>query len=396
MLADAGPLDCLREEFSLPEGLHYLNCAYNSPLSKRVEAAGVAGVQRKRDPSVIGPDDFFTESDRLRALFAELIGAADARSIAILPSVSYGVATAARNLRIEPSQNLVVLGEQFPSNVYSWRRLCVETGATLRTVAPPDLEGGRGEAWNSALLDAIDSSTAIVAVPHYHWSDGTRFDLASVGQKARQMGAALVVDGTQSVGAVPFDVAEVQPDALICAGYKTLFGPYSIGLAYYGSRFDDGVPLEENWAARRGSENFAGLVEYEDEFQEGAIRYDVGERSNWILVPMMIAALEQIGEWRPERISSYCAGLLGDLFSRVQEMGFQIEDDAWRGSHLFGLRPPAGTEPEPIRRALAEHRVSVSVRGRAIRVAPSVYNDADDIDALTRALAFARSGGSDS
>ena len=344
---------------------------------------------RKRDPSAIYPPDFFDESDRLRGLFARLIGADDPQRVAILPAVSYGVATAARNLPIASKQNLVLLGEQFPSNYYSWHRLCEDTGAELRAVPAPDLAEGRGAAWNEALLAAIDGDTAIVAVPHYHWSDGTRFDLVAVGERAREVGAALVVDGTQSVGAVPFDVAQVQPDALICAGYKTLFGPYSIGLGYYGARFDGGVPLEDTWMAREGSADFAGLVSYTDELQGGALRYDVGERSNWILVPMMMAALEQVLEWRPERVSQYCARLVDGLFEQVRELGFRVEDEEWRGSHLFGLRPPEGTGSERIKEALARRRVFVSVRGDAIRVAPSVYNDEADIEALRGALAEA-------
>ena len=114
-----------------------------------------------------------------------------------------------------------------------------------------------------------------------HWTDGTRFDLAAIGARAREVGAALVVDGTQSVGALPFDVQQLRPDALVCATYKWLMGPYSLGFAYLGPRFDDGEPLEETWIGRRGSENFKELVDYQDDYQPGALRYDVGERSNF-------------------------------------------------------------------------------------------------------------------
>jgi len=123
-----------------------------------------------------------------------------------------------------------------------------------------------------------------------HWTDGTRFDLVAIGRAARRVGAAFVVDGTQSVGALPFDVREIQPDALVCAGYKWLLGPYAMGAAYFGPRYDAGDPIEENWITRRGSDDFQRLVAYQDEYAPGAIRYDVGERSNFILLPMFIAA----------------------------------------------------------------------------------------------------------
>lgn len=212
-------LSCQKHLFSLPEGLHYLNCAYMSPLSKQVEAAGIAGMQRKRIPSNIQPSDFFTESDKVREHFARLIATSEPQRIAILPSVSYGMAIIAKNLPITPGQNIVVAHEQFPSNIYAWSRL-IEKGVILRTVEPIESIVGRGEGWNSRIIAAIDVDTALVALPHVHWTDGTRFDLVEIGRRAREVGAALVVDGTQSVGALPFDVQIIQPDALICGAYK--------------------------------------------------------------------------------------------------------------------------------------------------------------------------------
>ncbi len=382
-------LTCQRSEFSLPADLHYLNCARMGPLPRRVEEAGIAGLRRKANPDELTSELFFTESDALRRSFARLIGASEWQRVALHPSVSYGIATAARNLPVDPHQNVVVLHEQFPSNLYAWRRRCAERGAELRTVSPPETTRRRGALWNEALLGAIDRSTAVVAIPHCHWSDGTRFDLPAVGRRAREVGAALVVDGTQSLGSLPFSIAEVAPDLLVCAGYKHLLGPYSCALAYFGPRFDSGVPLEENWVTRRGSEDFARLVDYQDEYQPGAIRYDAGERSNWINNPMMACALELIDDWTVEGIREYCRALTGDLAARVRELGYWIEDDAYRTGHLFGLRPPPGIESAAVRRALAERQVAVSVRGSAIRVSVHVYNDAGDLDALVAALRHA-------
>lgn len=243
-------------------------------------------------PMGINPSDFFAQSDEIRWRFARLVGAADPNRIAVIPSVSYGVAVAARNLVVEEGQNIVLLHEQFPGNVYAWQRKAAACGAEIHTVIPPD-EATRGAAWNERIIEAIDESTAIVTVPHVHWTDGTVFDLTAIGRRAREVGAALVIDGTQSVGALPLDVWEVQPDALIVATYKWLLGPYSTAVAYLGPRFDGGVPLEETWLGRAGSEDFQGLVDYQSEYQPGAaIRYDMGERANFILHPMLQASLD--------------------------------------------------------------------------------------------------------
>jgi selenocysteine lyase/cysteine desulfurase len=380
-----GPLSCRKSLFSLPEDLHYLNCAYMGPLPRVVEEAGIEGMRRKRVPSTIAASDFFEQSDEARRLFARLIGAPEPGRVAIIPAVSYGMATAARNTSARRGQNVVVVSEQFPSNVYAWRRLAAERGLELRTVTPPD-SPRRGEDWNAALLAAIDGDTALVALPVVHWTDGTRFDLEEVGRRARAAGAAFVIDASQSVGALPFDITRVGADALVTAAYKWLLGPYSIGLAWFGPRYDGGVPLEETWIGRRGSEDFRGLVNYRDEYQPGAVRYDVGERSNFILMPMLVAALRLILEWRPERIQQYCAELMAAALEEARELGFVIEDPAWRGHHLFGLRAPAGIDLAALNDTLREHGVSASLRGSALRVSPNVYNDEADVAALVRAL----------
>jgi selenocysteine lyase/cysteine desulfurase len=286
---------------------------------------------------------------------------------------------------VERGQNIVVLGEQFPSNVYAWRKLALRGGGELRTVHAP-ASAHRGEAWNAALLEAIDDRTVLIAVPQVHWTDGTRFDLVRVGERARSTGAALVIDGTQSIGAHPFDVREVRPDAVICAAYKWLLGPYSVGFAWYGARYDDGEPLEEGWIARRGSADFRALVNYRDEYEPGAVRYDVGERSNFILVPMASAALDCVLEWTPARIQAYCASLCEELIAEAVALGFRVEDAERRGAHLFGLRTPPRLDNALLQQELHARGVSVSLRGSAVRIAPNVYNDEEDVAALLDAL----------
>ena len=381
-------LDCQRHRFRLPADLHYLNCAYMAPLAREVEAAGLEGMARRRDPSTIVADDFFDQADALRERFARLIGGSDPRRVAIIPAVSYGIATAARNAAVATGQNIVILGEQFPSNVYAWMRRARESGAELRTVDRPSAgDPSPGAAWNERLLEAIDGKTAVVALPIVHWADGTRFDVKAIGRRAREVGALFVIDGTQSIGAMPFDVEEVAPDALVVAGYKTLFGPYQSGLAWFGERFDDGVPLEEPWSARESSELFvAGRLEYVDSYRPAAARYDVGERSNQIQLPMLNAALDMVLQWRPERVQAYCAELLEPFEDAFGEAGFELEDRNFRGAHLFGLRSRRGLDVDATAAALRRARVFVSVRGTAIRVAPQVYNDSSDLEALAATL----------
>jgi selenocysteine lyase/cysteine desulfurase len=375
-----------RTKFLLPKGTTYLNCAYMSPLMKRVEKAGVDGMRQKRNPLKVSAADFFAHTELLRVEFARLINLKDPRRVVVIPSASYGLSTVARNISLHKNDSVVLMHEQFPSNVYPWRRLTAESGARLVVVEPPETLTNRGKIWNERLMEAIRPGTRVVALGNVHWADGTRFDLEAVGRRAREVGAMLVVDGTQSIGAMPFDLARIRPDAVICAGYKWMMGPYSIGMAYYGETFDQGVPLEENWINRLGSEDFTGLVKYQDSYQPGALRYEVGEHSNFILVPMLLEALRQVNAWDPANIQAYCRTITGRGIAILRDHGYWVEDESWRGDHLFGIRFPMGSDAAMIRERVKRRKISISFRGEFMRVSPHVYNTEQEFMKLVEAL----------
>ncbi len=379
-------LTCKRAQYTLPPQVTYLNCAYMSPMLKGVEKVGVTALRKKRNPTLISPEDFFNDNEVLRSSYAKLISVSDSKRIAVISSVSYGMATVAKNLNIKKDQHIIVASEQFPSNYYPWQTLCDETGATLKSIAPPGDFVNRGKRWNEKILDAINTTTRAVAIGNVHWADGTRFDLAAIRKRTLDVGALLIVDGTQSVGALPFDVEAIKPDALICAGYKWLMGAYGLGLAYYGEYFQNGKPVEENWISRLNSEDFSSLIIYQNKYQEGSLRYDMGERSNFILVPMLIRAIQQINNWGVGQIQEYCGNITAESISRLKEKEFIIEDADWRGSHLFGVRLPPSADLEKTKATLLKQKVFVSVRGNSIRVAPNVYNHAADLKKLTKVL----------
>jgi selenocysteine lyase/cysteine desulfurase len=373
-----------RSYFHLPEAT-YLNCAYMAPLLKEVEESGIRAIRQRRNPANIQPENFFTETEAIRELFASLIHA-EASRIVLIPSVSYGMANVVNNVSLSGNQNLVLAAEQFPSNYYPWKRLADTSGAMIKMIQPDPSSLSRGRDWNNRILESIDSDTGLVALSPVHWADGTRFDLQRIRERSAEVGAFLIIDGTQSIGAFPFDIREIKPDALVCAGYKWLMGPYSLGLAYYGPRFDGGRPIEENWINRKNSEDFTGLVRYEEEYQPGSLRYEVGEHSNFTLVPMLHAALKQIVAWQPSLIQKYCASISKTSIERIKDMGYIIEEDAYRASHLFGIRIPEKVDGTSLKAQLIEEKVIVSFRGDAIRISPNVYNTEEDLLKLSGIL----------
>jgi selenocysteine lyase/cysteine desulfurase len=377
-------LKCQKHLFSLDNDITYLNGAYMSPMLKSVEEAGYAGMLKKRSPNHVSLDDFFDPSEKLRVAFAKLINCSDPNSCAIIASVSYGIATVANNIDLQKDDEILMVNEQFPSNFYSWDVLAKRTGAKLKIVGPNEGEG-RGKSWNANIFQNITERTKVVTMPHVHWADGTKFDLEAIREATDKVGAYLIIDGTQSVGALPFDVQKIKPDALICAGYKWLMGPYSIGMAYFSERLQNGKPIEESWINRLGSENFAGLVNYESKYLPGSLRYDVGEHSNFILVPMQLAAIEQLNEWTSSAIQNYCKSLVADTINKLTANGFIIEEEDYRGAHLFGVRV-GNKNMDVIKKKLEEDKIHVSYRGNAIRISPNVYNTKEDMERLTMSL----------
>lgn len=371
--------------FHLPPDVTFLNCAYMAPLLKSVENAGIQAIRRRRNLHTFSADDFFTEVSQLREEFAALINA-PASSIALVPSVSYGIANVTRNLPVSAGKKIVMPGAQFPSNFYPWQRLAEENALELSIVNPPSVAENRAQRWNDQLLEAIDDATICVAVSATHWADGTRFDLSALRQRTEEVGAWLVIDGTQSVGALPFDCAEIRPDALICAGYKWLMGPYSLGLAYYGESLIDGIPIEENWINRLESEDFQGLVNYTHDYQPGHMRYSVGEHSNFTLVPMLLESLRTVRSITPEFVQQYTGGITEKPFKTLKDMGFKIEDSQFRGNHLVGIRLPQHADAQLCANELKKAGIVVSWRGDSLRISPHVYNSEQDLMLLADVL----------
>jgi selenocysteine lyase/cysteine desulfurase len=366
-----------RDAFDVPDHVAYLNCANMAPRLRAVTAAGRGTLERMSQPWRIQAADWFADAAKLRQLFGTLIGA-PASCVALVPSVSYGVAVAARNVPVKAGQNIVVVEREYPSNFYSWRRLARERDAQIRMAGGANL--------TKSILELIDKNTAVVATPNCRWTDGALIDLPAVGAAARRNGAALVVDASQSLGAYPLDVAEVQPDFLVTVGYKWLLGPYGLGYLYVSERWHaEGVPLEESWLHRRGSDNFAALAEYTDEYQPGAERFTQGESAQFYLLPMAIAALSQIAEWSPAYIQDTLKAHTQQLATEAQRVGLSCLTAADRVGHMIGLRAPSGL-PANLVATLAARDIYVAVRGDSIRVSPHLHTTTSDSERFVSAL----------
>ena len=307
-----------RTLFDIPPGVVYLNAASKSAIPLTACNAGRIGVGAKAQPWTIDEPARYTQADHVRALFADLIGAT-AKDIAIHPAASYGIATAARQFSPTVGSQIILLEGQFPSNVYAWRQLAVETGAEIITVSSPD-----DDDWTTAVLGAISDKTAIAALPPVHWVDGTLLDLEKIGAALKNVDAAFVVDATQWIGVQPLDVAAIQADFVVCAAYKWLLGPYGMSLMYAAPKHQNGPPLEEHLFNKGGVASITGGLGYTDAFSEGAMRYDAGEYLNLITLPMIEASLQLINTWGPAQIGARIAPVTARIADGAQTLGLNV------------------------------------------------------------------------
>jgi selenocysteine lyase/cysteine desulfurase len=370
-----------RHLFDIPDDIAYFNCAYNSPQLNESRNRLLVGVHSKNHPWERTAQNFFDGAETVRRLAAEVFGG-DVNGYAAVPAASYGLSTAARAVEphLHAGDRILVIAEEFPSIVLPLRRTAQETGATLFTVPTP----ANGD-WTRAILDNINASVKVVALSSCHWTNGAYIDLHAIGEACRAAGCILVVDATQTLGAMPFSMTEIQPDFLVAAGYKWLLCPYGFSLLYVAERWRDARPLEETWLARDNAEDFTALVKYSDTYMSGARRFDVGEKCTATILPGAIAALEQIKTWGVENIATSLAAVNDRIAAQLAQLGCRLPDEAQRCPHMFGAQLPPTYMGNLVAELKARH-IYISQRGNALRFAPHLHVSEHDLERLLNAL----------
>jgi selenocysteine lyase/cysteine desulfurase len=374
--------DAAARLFEIPSSITYLNLANLSPQLQSVTQAGIDAVRSRASPWTMTGENWFSSAEQLRALMGELLGT-PADAVALVPAVSYGMAVAAANVPIRPGSSIVLLDQDFPSNVYTWREAARKHGAEFIMI-PRDPSG-----WTEPLLRAITPRTAVVCVPPCHFADGTTVDLERVSRRTHQVGAALIVDATQALGAMPLDLAAIDPDFLLAAGFKWLLGAYGLTYLYASPRWQaTGVPIEQTWASRKDSHAFHRLTEYRDDLCPGARRFDAGAHTQFMHTAMCAAALRQVLSWSVASIQASLAPLVDRIAACAELAGYQVAPAAERARHMIGIRFRDGLPPR-LAPALATAQVYASIRGDALRISPYLYNTHSDIDRLFATIAVA-------
>jgi len=358
--------------FDIPSEIIYLNTAFMSPLLNSVVKAIAKGTQAKANPWKIKTHNFYEDVEKARSFFSKIVNV-QSDTIAIIPSASYGIETAAKNLSCSVQKNIVVLENQFPSNVYPWFRIAKEKNVNIRKI-PNDSND-----LTASIIEYLDDSCDIVALPNVVWTTGQIIDLVRVKKKCDLVNAALVLDLTQSVGAMTTNLKKIKPDFAVVANYKWMLGPYSTAFLYVDKKYHKGQPLEEGWITRRKSHNFANLTHYTDQYQAGAVRFDMGERTNFSLLPGVVSALEQLLNWEIKKIESTLKKQTDYLAVKLKNIGLEVLSETQRSPHFLSAELPTDANPD-ILQILESHGIYLSIRSNSLRITPHLWNNYDELD----------------
>jgi selenocysteine lyase/cysteine desulfurase len=373
-----------RALFEMPRHICYLSAASFSPLPLRTLEAGRAAVGRKGTPWTLEASFAHQQHERARAAAARLIHA-DAADIALIPSVSYGVATAAKLLKIARGTRVIVLENDHSSPVLEWHARAEAQGFAVETVRRPD----NGD-WTSAVLAVIERSDAppvsLASISSVHWSDGGLIDVEKVGAALRQRGAIFLIDATQSVGVLAMDVRHLDPDFVIFPTYKWLLGPYGRAFLYVARRHQNGIPLEQTAGGRRDVRAENAVYFRDISYVPDARRFDMGERDHFISLEMASIGMEMMAEWGVEAIAERLRMLTDRIADGVRGFGVSVLAPHLRAPHILSLGFSDGI-PKGLIEGLATEGIYVATRLGRMRISPHVYNDEEDADRFVGALA---------
>jgi selenocysteine lyase/cysteine desulfurase len=368
-----------KDLFLIEEGLTYLNCANMSPMLKTVNEAGLQALETRATPWKISSEDWFTNAEKLRNLAAKVFQT-NSNNIALVPSVSYGLAVAAKNFKLNAGKEIIVLEQQYPSNYYVWENLANQQHLEIVIV-----QKTKDKTLTESILEKINSKTGIIALPNCHWINGTYIDLTQISDASKSVGSYFVLDLSQSLGALPIAIDKIQPDFAVSVGYKWLMGPYGLGYMYVSKKWQEiGEPLEYSWLTKKGSENFANLTNYVTGYRDGARKFDMGEFPQFNLLPMSIAALQQINNWEIGSVQAEIKKLTAKIID-FKKRADVLDETALGVGHISSI-PLNNLNVKKLKDRLQNNNVVISFRGTSIRVSPHLYNDFGDIDKLFSCL----------
>src|SRR5580704_16245687 len=379
-------IDWKNEWFPI-EDATYLNFAAHAAIPRVALNAVQASVAAKRRPHIVDDQSFFSVARSLRQSLATLIGASQ-DDIALTSGAGAGLATIAYALKWSAGDEVIIAGGEFPAHYATWKPMEAREGIKVRITHPRDQFIQSGD-----LIAAMTPRTRVISVSHVRFDDGSMLDASSLAAACKRNGTLLVLDVSQSCGAIPMDVSSLGADFIVCAGYKYLLSPWGTGFLWAKPENADSLrPGPYNWVSQ-GVESFARLNYVDPEPAPTLSRWDSSEAAsiyNFNLT-VMEASAKFVLEAGPSLIRDHNQALIDYFFERLPE-GYRLASPRQASQRgVFGcIEARTRGDTEFLYQMLREERFVVALREGKIRVAPHLLNSTHDIDRLLVVMAKAR------
>ena len=278
--------------------------------------------------------------------------------------------------------NIVSTRSAFPSTVYPWRRVAEENGANIRLADYDSNLYTRQE----DIFDLIDEQTSIVAISHVEYSNGQRYDLKKISEVAHSVGAAVIVDATQSMGVLPIEAAKTGVDAIVSSGYKWLRGSYGAAVAYISP--DLIRDLNPGLVGFRSHYDLWDLKAERLELPMDASRFEY-TTLHFGAALGLAASINEINHIGIDEVWSMANHLSNLVIEGASKLGLEVVSPLSENerSAIVSIRPPKGLNSEHISRTLLdEFGIVVSSRSGLIRISPHFVNKGEEIQDLLDAL----------
>ena len=369
----------LRALFPITRSFNYLNHAAVSPPPTPTIAAVESQLRDVNANGSLHYREWVATKERARQLVATMIRARP-EQVAFLRNTSDGLSSVANGLRWQSGDNLVTFSNEFPSNVYPWRRLRDTIGVEIRVC-----EERNGRIDLKELASLIDARTRVVAISHVQYASGFRADLERIGKAARQHDALLVVDIIQSLGVIPIDVESELIDVAAAAGHKWLLTPEGIGLLYLSDRARERIePTLVGWISVINPEDYNNFAQ---EWNKGALAWESGTGPSALFYGFE-ASLRLLTETGVAQIKEYLEDLTNHLCERLANSAYEVVSSRAPGekSQIVCIRHKDGVSPMSLYAHLRERQIITAPRGDRLRISPHLYNTVKEIDAVIDSL----------
>jgi selenocysteine lyase/cysteine desulfurase len=368
-------LDVVRKCFPITKKMNYLNHAVVSPLSSLVIDSMNKFYEERKNSGSIFYQKWFEKVDESREVISKMLNSSG-ENLAFFQNTSHALNTVANIIPFKKGDEIAISDLEFPSNTFPWLKLRKQ-GLKIKW-----MKSKNGVIDPEMIKQGISKHTRVLALSHVCYFNGFTSNLKAVSDIAKDKSILLVIDATESLGALKIDLDKIEIDFLAANSYKWLLGPFGTTLVYFKEPFDRFTPKDVGWYSikdiwSREIDNY--------ELADDARRFEVGhpdfagiqglEKSVDLLIDFGLDKVEQRVLGHTRRIRNY--------LQELDNVNLISPEEVTSGITLFKIRNKSSID---VVNQLKNLGVIVFPQkwkdGIGIKVSPHFYNTKEEVDSF--------------